>query len=98
MTLIRKDSAKGGCIDNFQHITLLNTQLKIFAKVLAERLACLVDGLIGAEQKCAVPGRNIQNNLHLLRYSLEVFESNSGKSEALLRLDQAKLFDMVDHH
>lgn len=65
--------------------------------MLAKRLACVMGGLFGEAQTCAISGRNIHDNLHLVCYSLERFEQNSGKRGALFHLGQSKAFDRVDH-
>lgn len=50
VTLIRKDLDKGDCVDNFRLIALLNTEVKILAKVLVKRLARVANGLDGEAQ------------------------------------------------
>ena len=54
-------------LDDYRPITLLNTELKILARVLANRLQRVISDLIGPEQTFAVKGRSIQDNLHLIR-------------------------------
>ena len=82
-------------LDDYRPITLLNTELKILARVLANRLQLVISDLIGPEQTFAVKGRSIQDNLHLI---LEVLEGIKDDTEsALLSLDQSKAFDRVDH-
>ena len=54
-------------LDDYRPITLLNTELKILARVLANRLQLVISDLIGSEQTFAVKGRSIQDNLHLIR-------------------------------
>ena len=92
--LLRKDKDGGDGIDNFRPITLLNTELKILAKVLSNRLQTVLASLIGPEQTCSVKGRTIQDNLHLVRTIIENVDSGA----ALIKLDQSKAFDRVDHH
>lgn len=58
-SLIRKDPDKGDSIDNFKLIPLLNTEVKLSAKVFAKRLVRIVNGLIREAQTCVVPGRSI---------------------------------------
>ena len=58
-------------LDDYRPITLLNTELKILARVLANRLQLVISDLIGPEQTFAVKGRSIQDNLHLIREVLE---------------------------
>ena len=82
-------------LDDYRPITLLNTELKILARVLANRLQLVISDLIGSEQTFAVKGRSIQDNLHLIREVLEGIED--GTEAALISLDQSKAFDRVDH-
>ena len=72
-------------LDDYRPITLLNTELKILARVLANRLQLVISDLIGPEQTYAVKGRSIQDNLHLIREVLEGIE------------DGMEAFDRVDH-
>ena len=82
-------------LDDYRPITLLNTELKILARVLANRLHLVISDLIGPEQTFAVKGRSMQDNLHLIREVLEGIED--GTEAALISLDQSKAFDRVDH-
>ena len=82
-------------LDDYRPITLLNAELKILARVLANRLQLVISDLIGPEQTYAVKGRSIQDNLHLI---LEVREGIEDDTEAvLISLDPSKAFDGVDH-
>ena len=76
-------------------ITLLNTELKILACVLANRLHLVISDLIGPEQTYAVKGRSIQDNLHLIPKVLAGIEDDT--EAVLISLDQSKAFDWVDH-
>ena len=82
-------------LDDYRPITLLNTELKILARVLANRLQLVISDLIGPEQTFAVKGRSIQDNLHLIREVLKGIEDDT--EAALISLDQSKAFDTVDH-
>ena len=82
-------------LDDFWPITLLNTELKILARVLANRLQLVISDLIGPEQTYAEKRRSIQDNLHLICEVLEEIED--GTEAALINLDQSKAFDRVDH-
>ena len=90
--LLRKNKHCGDGISNFRALTMLNTDLKILAKIPANRLRTVLPSLICPEQTCAVKGRTIQDSLHLVRTIIEV-DGNA----ALINLDQSKAFDRVDH-
>ena len=74
-------------LDDYRPITLLNTELKILARVLANRLQLVISDLIGPEQTFAVKGRSIQNNLHLIREVLEGIKDDT--ESTLISLDQS---------
>ena len=82
-------------LDDYTPISLLNTELKILARVSANRLQLVISDLIGSEQTFAVKGRSIQEDLHLIREVLGGIED--GTEAALISLDQSKAFNSVDH-
>ena len=82
-------------LDDYRPITLLNTELKILARVLANRLQLVISDLIGPEQTFAVKRRSTQDNLYLIREVLEGIKDDT--EAALISLDQSKAFDRVDH-
>ena len=91
---------KGGrhvCEDlhDYRPIAMLNTVLKILARVLTNRLQLVISDLIGPEQNYAVKGRSIQDYLHLVCEILAGLDN--GTEVALINLDQSKVFDRVDH-
>ena len=96
ITLLKKDGQHvGEGLDDYWPITLLNTELKILARVLANRLQRVISDLIGPKQTFAVKERSIQDNLHLIREVLEGIEDDT--EAVLISLDQSKAFDRVDH-
>ena len=77
ITLLKKGGRHvGEGLDVYRPITLLNTELKILTRVLANRLQRVISDLIGHEQTFAVKGRSIQDNLHLIREVLEGIEDD----------------------
>lgn len=96
IVLILKEGAPPCEPASWRPITLLNTDYKIVATILNNRLKPFLPDIIAAHQSCAVPGRSIFANLSLTR---DVFEYASRKqvSGAFFSLDQAKAFDRVRH-
>ena len=82
-------------LDDCRPITLLNTELKILARILANRSWIIVGDLIGPEQNYAVNRRSIQNNLHLVREIMEGIKDDT--DAALISFDQSKAFDRIDY-
>ena len=91
--LLRKNKHGGDGISNFRPLTMLNTDLKVLAKILANRLQTVLPSLICPKQTCAVKGRTIQESLHLVRTIVEKVDENA----VLIYLDQSKAFDRGNH-
>ena len=96
ITLIPK---KGDLADiaNWRPVSLLNNDYKILAKVLANRLKLYIGNIVHEDQSYCVPGRQIYDNLHLIRDVINCANCNNTPL-AILNLDQKKAFDNVDHN
>ena len=95
ITLLKKKDKTGRGVEDYRPITLLNTDLKILAKIIANRLLDVAEDLIAPQQTYALKGRSIQSNLHLLREVIEGIRED--EDAAIISLDQSKAFDRVDH-
>lgn len=84
-------------IQDYRPITLLNTDFKLFAKLIANRIRFHLKDLIGEEQTCGIPGRKITDNLEALRDTIFYFDKNRHESAGLLSLDFQKAFDNINH-
>ena len=95
ITLLPK---KGDLLDiaNWRPVSLLNTDYKIYAKVVTNRLKHFIDQVVHRDQSYSVPGRSIFDNINLMRDSL-LFCNSNNLPLALLNLYQKKAFDNVDH-
>ena len=81
---------------NWRPISLLNSDYKILARILAGRLSKVLQLLIHPDQSCGVQGRYIGENIVLLN-SIFQYSREASVPGALLSLDQEKAFDRVDH-
>ena len=95
VTLLPK-SGNLGLVKNWRPISLLCTDYKIFSKVLSKRLKTALPEIIHPDQTYTVPGRNIFNNIHLMRDCIRVANLKN-LPLAVVSLDQEKAFDRVDH-
>jgi exonuclease III len=96
ITLLCKSKDHPELLNNWRPISLLNVDYKIISKVLSLRLGKVLPYIIDVDQTCAVKGRSIQDNVHLLR---NVIDYCNGKNTncMLINLDQSKAFDRVSH-
>lgn len=87
--LLHRNKDSGDGISNFQPL-MLNTALKILAKILASCLQAAMSSLICPEQTCVVKYSTIQDIhlVHLIIVDSEVMFFN---------WDPSRAFDKVDH-
>ena len=95
ITLIHKKGPKTE-ISNYRPISLLNYDLKIFAKSLTNRLKPLMTNL-SHENQYAKPGKQIFSIANLLR-DLWWDASDSKFDAYFVSLDFKKAFDSIDQH
>uniref|UniRef100_A0A803K7B8 Reverse transcriptase domain-containing protein n=1 Tax=Xenopus tropicalis TaxID=8364 RepID=A0A803K7B8_XENTR len=76
-------------ITNWRPIALLNTDRKILAKVLFNRLYAVSEPLLSEDQYCAVKGRGVLQAVAVIRETIE-YAKVTNCEKYLLGLDQAK--------
>jgi hypothetical protein len=96
ITLICKDPDHPELLENWRPISLLNIDYKIVSKTLASRLGKVLPDIVHKDQTCAVPGRSIVDNLHLLRNVIDYCHQKHTRC-AIVSYDQTKAFDRVSH-
>ena len=82
-------------LSNYRPISLINADVKIITKVLAERLKLALPSIIHPTQT-AVYGRRIDQNIHLVRDLIDI-ANRDNDTAAFIFLDQEKAFDRVNH-
>ena len=94
ITLIPKKAKDIRLLMNWRPISLLNTDYKILAKVLASRLQQALKEIISPDQTSYIKGRSIGENIRLISDVIEHTTKNDTKGYIVL-LDFAKVFDSV---
>ena len=80
---------------NYRPIALINTDLKMLTKVLANRLKEVLPSLIHYSQNC-VKGRKIETTIHTVRDLIQLAVEKNLEA-AFIFLGQEKSFDRVNH-
>ena len=93
--LIYKKTGEIYLLTNYRPISLINVDIKIITKVLAERLKLVLPQIIHSTQT-AVYGRKIDQNIHMVRDLIEM-ANRDDDTAAFIFLDQEKAFDRVNH-
>ena len=96
ITLLPKKDKDPLFIKNHRPITLLNTDYKIIAKVMANRLKSFLHEIIHEDQTGFMKGRNIGNNIRTIIDLIDYCDSNDIPGSIVL-LDIEKAFDSVEH-
>lgn len=82
-------------LENYRPLTMLNTDYKILARVLANRIKRVIGTVVGSTQAYSIPGRDIADTVSSIRDTIEFMKR--GKGGAVMSLDLNKAFDRVDH-
>ena len=80
---------------NWRPISLLNTDYKILAKLLAARFGKLLPYLLSQDQNGFVAGRQLEDAVMMCQMAIDYLAINH-ESAYLVMLDQEKAFDRVD--
>ena len=94
ISLIPKKDKNRLLLKNWRPVALLNTDYKILAKVLANRLKPHIDKLIHPDQTGYIKGRYIGENIRTVDDIVEYFR-RTNKSGIILLIDFEKAFDSV---
>lgn len=81
--------------DSYRPISLLQTDIKILAKILARRLNSVILSLIHPDQTGFMPGKSTALNLRRLFMNTQAVHEDVG-SRVIVSLDAAKAFDSIE--
>ena len=96
ITLIYKNRGDKNSLKNFRPISLLCVDYKIMARIMSNRLKFVLPKLISNSQTCCILGRDIADTTSSIRDLIEIIE-NDNLEAYLIKVDQEKAFDKVDH-
>lgn len=94
IAVIPKDFKDSTQVSNYRLITLLNVDIKLYAKMLANRLLPLIPNLISSDQVGFIPGREARDNI-IRALNLHHWLTTSEAQGFFLSLDAEKVFDRV---
>uniref|UniRef100_A0A9J7XN67 Reverse transcriptase domain-containing protein n=1 Tax=Cyprinus carpio carpio TaxID=630221 RepID=A0A9J7XN67_CYPCA len=94
--LIYKRKGEKLDLKNYRPITMLNTDLKILAKVLANRLKEVMPSIIETNQAYGVKGRDIADITMSIRDTIWYMKEKNADAY-VISLDFEKAFDRVEH-
>jgi hypothetical protein len=94
IVLIHKAGRAADLLAGFRPITLLNADVRIWAKAVANRLQVPLDELIDPEQTAFIAGRDISDRLHFLRALMACMKQRHEPLWFLLS-DLANAYDSV---
>lgn len=83
-------------IANYRPITILNTDYKLFTKVIATRLSTVAPHLIHPNQAGFIRGRSIFDQIEQTTMTIN-YAKPKGINGAIVALDQEKAYDKLTH-
>ena len=96
ITLLPKSGKNIEKIENWRPITLTNCDLKVFTKLISDRVSKKLDKLIIQTQTAYIPGRVVHDNLRVFDFYSNYCQKNNVDA-LLISLDAKKAFDSVSH-
>ncbi len=96
ITLLPKEGKDLSNISNWRPITLTNCDLKIYTKLISNRVSKVLDKIIHKSQTAYIPGRNVHDNLRMFEFYRRYCEEHDIDA-VLMSMDAKKAFDSVDH-
>ena len=96
-TLYKGGSLLMDQVSSRRPISLLDTDYKIFAKIIAARLQLILQKLILHSQNGLVKGRSIFANILALQQAIKNIENGNFSFPQVLLVDCEKAFDRVSH-
>ena len=82
-------------ITNWQPISLLNYDYKIYTKIIATTLQSSLEDIIDSEQTAVIRGRSIIENLQLNR-DIILYDNLNNLEAAIIALDQKEAFEKIE--
>lgn len=95
VVLISKPGKDPSLPGSYRPISLLPVDIKLLAKVLANRLSSVITEVVHADQFGFMPNQSMAINLRRLFLNLQLSSGDTG-GRAVLSLDAAKAFNSVE--
>lgn len=95
ITVIYKKGKDAEEVGSYRPISLLNLDVKMFAKILANRLNPLIGKLVHTDQTGFIPNRNSTFNLRRL-FNIMYTKREGNKDLVILSLDAEKAYDQIE--
>ena len=92
---IKKNHDSSNAMD-YRPISLLNSDYKIFTKILKTRLENIMKTIISPHQGGFVPKRRIEERIHLMLSKIYSLQQNKSHPGVIILLDIAKAYDSVN--
>ena len=89
-------SAHADSVGDFRPIACCNVTYKVIAKILASRLAPMLDSFIDKAQSAFIQGRNLAENVQLAQELLRKYARKRSSPRCLIKVDLCKAYDTVN--
>ena len=97
ITLIKKKDKDKHLIKNWRPISLINVDIKVASKALANRLKAVIHNLISVDQTAYVKGRFIGESIRVINGLIEHIDKEDEEG-ILFSTNIENAFDSVDHN
>jgi len=88
-------SANANCAADYRPISCCNVTYKVISKILAERLAHVLNDIISPSQNAFLGGRLMADNINLMQELLRSYGRKRISPRCIIKIDFRKAFDSV---
>jgi len=94
ISLVPKSTTINSAAD-FRPISCYNVIYKVISKILAGRMAQVMNTIISPAQNAFLDGRNMAENINLLQELLRHYEHKTSSPKCIIKIDFRKAFDII---
>lgn len=94
ISLVPKSTTINSAAD-FRPISCYNVIYKVISKILAGRMAQVMNTIISPAQNAFLGGRNMAENINLLQELLRHYEHKTSSPKCIIKIDFRKAFDII---
>lgn len=89
-------SSHASSVEDYRPISCCNVIYKVISKILAARLAPVLNSIVDHAQSAFIEGRNLSDNIHLVQELLRKYSRKRISPRCLIKVDLRKAYDSMN--
>ena len=97
LIILYKNKEEQNDLKNYKFLFIMNTNYKLFTKILMQRLVIALNEIIDKHQFVFLFKRLIDDNIKIIQSFVTKFDDSSTKKLTIIFLNQKKIYDKINH-